>query len=60
MSNDVPNILDGYAPQADFAKGYGVHERTVARARREGLPFVEWGGKIWIDVAGARDGSRAA
>ena len=48
------NILDDYETQAEFAAANGVHERTVARARQDGLPFMEWGGRIGIDVPGAK------
>jgi hypothetical protein len=50
------NILDGFAPQGDFAKAHNVCERTVARYRKEpdGLPYMTFGGRIFIHVAGAR------
>ena len=49
------NILDDYEPEAEFAAAHGVHQRTVARARQQGLPFMEWAGRIWIYIPGARE-----
>ena len=48
------NILDEYELEAEFAAANGVHQRTVARARQQGMPFMEWGGRIWIHVPGAK------
>ena len=48
------NILDEYTPEAEFAADNGVHPRTVARARQDGLPFMFWGGRVWIHVPGAK------
>jgi hypothetical protein len=52
----MTNILDGYQWEREFARDHDIHPRTIARYRNEpdGLPFVEFGGKIFIDVAGAR------
>lgn len=49
-------ILDGCVLQAIFAADNEVSERTIARYRGEenGLPFVEWGGKIYIPIDSAR------
>jgi hypothetical protein len=50
------DILADYQPEADFAADAKVSQRTVARHRREpnGIPFMEWGGRIWIHVPGAK------
>lgn len=51
------NILDDYVPEAAFAEANGVGQRTISRYRNEpnGLPYMVWGGKVWIHVPGARD-----
>ena len=49
------NILsDEYELEAEFAAANGACQRTIARYRQEGLPFVEWNGRIWINVPGER------
>jgi hypothetical protein len=50
------NILDGFLPEEDFAKANGICRRTSARYRKQpdGLPYTEFGGRIFIDVPGAR------
>jgi hypothetical protein len=49
-------ILHGYVPQAEFAQANHVTTRTVARYRRQpdGLPYLIWGGQVWINVARGR------
>lgn len=51
------SILDEYAPKAQFAEDNNICERTVDRYRNEpnGLPFAEFGGRIYIHVPGARE-----
>jgi hypothetical protein len=51
-----PGILEGYVFEADFAKANGICRRTVAayRSKPDGLPFVRFGGKVWIPVDKAR------
>ena len=48
------SILEDYETEADFAAANGVHQRTVSRHRQEGLPFMVWGGRVWIHVPGAK------
>ncbi len=54
---DTPNILDGYVEQSKFAEGAGVCMRTVERYRSQpnGLPFLPFGGKIYIPLDEARE-----
>jgi hypothetical protein len=51
------NILDDFVTEADFARDNNIHPRTVNRYRHlpDGLPYVEFGGKIMISVSGARE-----
>jgi hypothetical protein len=50
-------ILDGYVPEDEFARDNKVSKRTVAGYRKQpnGLPYVEWAGRIYIPVDRARD-----
>ena len=51
-------ILDGFAPEEDFARDNGgLCRRTLARYRNQpdGLPYARWGGRVYIDVNAARD-----
>lgn len=51
------SILDGYVTEQQFADSARISARTVARYRgqKDGLPFLEFGGRIYIPVEGARD-----
>jgi hypothetical protein len=42
------HILDGFIPKRDFAEANGVTPRSVDRYRNEGLPWMMWGGKVFI------------
>jgi hypothetical protein len=46
----VDEFLAGYALQEVIAKESRVSKRTLARYRNQpnGLPYMEWGGKIYI------------
>jgi hypothetical protein len=50
------HFLDGFQPERDFAKECGVAQRTVARYRKEpnGLPWLNFGGKIFIEIEGGK------
>jgi hypothetical protein len=50
------NILDGYVAERQFAEDHNISARTVHRYRRQsdGLPYVEFAGRIWINVPRAR------
>jgi hypothetical protein len=49
MSN--PNILSDFTEQGEFARQNGACDRTIARYRAEGLPWLKFGGKILIGPA---------
>ena len=50
-------ILEGYQHEAEFARAHNLNPCTVRRYRRQpdGLPWVQFGGRIYIDVDGARE-----
>ena len=52
----MTNLLNGFATQEEFAEAHDIHPRTVTRYRKQpnGLPWMEFGGKIYIDLDGAR------
>ncbi|EKS28154.1 hypothetical protein [Afipia felis] len=56
VSNHPESILDGYVLESDFAKSAKVHPRTIARYRTkpDGLPYLEFGGRIYIPIIEAR------
>ena len=47
---------DEYVLESQFAEENGIHQRTTARYRNQpdGLPFVEFGGRIYIHIPRAR------
>jgi hypothetical protein len=47
------NILAGFERQDHFSERYSVNPRTIARYRRAGLPWIYWGGSVWIGPADA-------
>jgi hypothetical protein len=51
------SILDGYVPEEDFAATHGVNPRTIARYRNQpdGMPYVKWGGRVYIPIQEARE-----
>ena len=49
----MPETLDSdflavYEKESDWAEGHGISQRTAARYRALGLPFLTFGGWIWI------------
>ena len=51
-----PNILrDEFVPEAAWAEANGVNQRTAARYRQQGLPWAEFGGRVFIHVPGSRE-----
>jgi hypothetical protein len=54
---DARSVLDGFVPEERFASDNHISPRTSRRYRLQpdGLPFLEWGGKIYIHVETARD-----
>jgi hypothetical protein len=43
-----PDFLSAYVKEADWAGGHGISQRTAARYRAQGLPFLTFGGFVWI------------
>jgi hypothetical protein len=58
MSN---RFLDEYQPAGEWAAEHGVHLRTVDRYRQQanGLPYLEFGGRIFIPRKEADEWIRA-
>jgi hypothetical protein len=50
----IAALLENLVPEQDYADAFGIHQRTVARQRQQGLPFVVIGGKVYIDAQGAK------
>ena len=50
-----PNFLAEYDKECDWAQELGISQRTAARYRASGLPFLEFGGLIWIPKRGGRE-----
>ena len=49
----MPEILDSdflaeYERESDWAESHGISQRTAARYRALGLPFLTFGGWTWI------------
>ena len=51
----MSDLLTDYLSEAEFAKETGIDERTSARYRKQGLPFMYQGGKVMINLPGARE-----
>lgn len=55
------NILTDYAPEEKFAEANNISIRTAERyrAQPDGLPFVEFGGRIYIPIEESREWLRS-
>lgn len=55
-SNQPESVLAGYMLEGDFAKSANVSPRTIARyrAQPDGLPYLEFGGRIYIPISDAK------
>jgi hypothetical protein len=42
------DFLARYTKESDWAKAHGITQRTVFRYRQRGLPFMFFGGWVWI------------
>jgi hypothetical protein len=51
-----PSVLDGYVSETAFAAGANISPRTCSRYRNQpdGLPYVEFGGRIYYPLEEAR------
>jgi hypothetical protein len=43
-----PDFLAEYEKESDWAQGHGISQRTAKRYRAIGLPFLTFGGFVWI------------
>jgi hypothetical protein len=52
-----PDFLTTYEKESDWAEAHGISQRTVARYRAlpTGLPFLIWGGFVWIPKREGRE-----
>jgi hypothetical protein len=57
MSSKVVNaeFLCEYELEADWAASLGISQRTSARYRADGLPYLNFGGCVWIHKRGGRE-----
>jgi len=56
----MPEILDSdflteYERESDWAESHGISQRTAARYRSLGLPFLTFGGYVWIPKREGRE-----
>jgi hypothetical protein len=50
-----PEFLAQYEREADWAEAHGICQRTAARYRAQGLPFLTFGGFVWIPKREGRE-----
>jgi hypothetical protein len=50
-----PDFLADYEKEANWAAGHGISQRTASRYRALGLPFLTFGGYVWIPKREGRD-----
>jgi len=43
-----PDFLAEYEKESDWAEGHGISQRTAKRYRELGLPFLTFGGFVYI------------
>jgi hypothetical protein len=55
MSEIDPEFLAQYTKESDWAEAHGICQRTVARYRERGLPYLFFGGYVWIPKLEGRD-----
>lgn len=62
MAERDPEFLATYEKEEDWAEAHGISQRTAKRYRAlpNGLPFLVFGGWVWIPKDLAVSGSRAA
>ena len=49
------DFLAEYEKEVDWAEGHGISQRTAARYRALGLPFLAFGGFVWIPKREGRE-----
>jgi hypothetical protein len=52
-----PDFLAQYEKEIDWARAHGISQRTASRYRAlpNGLPFLVFGGFVWIPKRGGRE-----
>jgi hypothetical protein len=50
-----PDFLAQYERESEWAEAHGVCQRTVARYRARGLPYLFFGGYVWIPKLEGRE-----
>jgi hypothetical protein len=48
-------LLGEFEKESVWAAKHNICQRTVARHRKRGLPYLEWGGEIYIPIAEGRE-----
>jgi len=49
------DFLADYEKESNWAEGHGISQRTAARYRALGLPFLTFGGFVWIPKREGRE-----
>jgi hypothetical protein len=49
------DFLAKYAKESDWAASHAISQRTAARYRALGLPFLTFGGFVWIPKQAGRE-----
>ena len=49
------DFLADYEKEADWAEGHGISQRTAARYRAIGLPYLTFAGFVWIHRRGGKE-----
>jgi hypothetical protein len=51
-----PHLLEGFELETEWSKQHNVSPRTTQRYRlRDGLPWAQFGGRVYIDTRGAQE-----
>jgi hypothetical protein len=50
-----PEFLGDYSKEIDWAEAHGISQRTSKRYRDQGMPFLFFGGWIWIPKRQGRE-----
>jgi hypothetical protein len=61
MTDSTQSFLAGYQTEPQFAQDADISTRTSSRYRNQpdGLPYVMWGGKVYIPIEPAREWLRS-
>ena len=49
------DFLEKYQRESDWAPAQGITQRTCKRYRDQGMPYLEWGGCVFIPKAEAAE-----